>query len=112
VPTGRYADDAVIAVEDHLFGKRLLHVLGKRLGRYGLKLHPTETRFVDFRFKRPNGRHPEEVGTTCNFLGFTHVWGSSRKRKNVVRQLTGKDRYGVGSTCTVHYANSTPICHG
>jgi hypothetical protein len=29
----RYADDAVIAFEDHLSGKRLLDVLEKRLGR-------------------------------------------------------------------------------
>jgi hypothetical protein len=74
-------------------GKRLLGVLGKRLGRYGLQLHPTKTRFVDFRFKRPNGRHPATVGTTFNFLGFTHVWGRSRRGKNVVRQITAKDRY-------------------
>lgn len=51
----RYADDAVIAFEDHLSGKRLLEVLSKRLGRYELQLHPTKTRFVDFRSKRPGG---------------------------------------------------------
>jgi group II intron reverse transcriptase/maturase len=89
----RYADDAVIAFEDHSSGKRLLDVLGRRLGRYGLQLHPTKTRFVDFRFKRPHGRHPATVGTTFNFLGFTHVWGRSRRGKDVVRQITAKDRY-------------------
>jgi hypothetical protein len=89
----RYADDAVIAFEDHSSAKRLLDVLGKRLGRYGLQLHPTKTRFVDFRFKRPQGRHPATVGTTFNFLGFTHVWGRSRRGKDVVRQITAKDRY-------------------
>ena len=89
----RYADDAVIAFEDHLSGKRLLDVLGKRLSRYGLTLHPTKTRFVDFRFRRPHGRHPATVGTTFDFLGFTHVWAQSRRGKNVVRQTTAKDRY-------------------
>jgi group II intron reverse transcriptase/maturase len=89
----RYADDAVIAFEDHLSSKKMLDVLGKRLGRYGLALHPTKTRFVDFRFRRPGGRHPATVGTTFNFLGFTHVWGKSRNGKNVVRQITAKDRY-------------------
>jgi hypothetical protein len=55
----RYADDAVMAFEDHLAAKRALAALGKRLGRYGLTLHPDKTRFVDFRFKRPDGnRHP------------------------------------------------------
>ena len=117
----RYADDAVIAFEDHLSGKRLLDVLGKRLGRYGLRLHPTKTRFVDFRFKRPNGRHPATVGTTFDFLGFTHVWGKSRNGKNVVRQITAKDRYaralasvrsGVGETCTSRSGISMPTWRG
>lgn len=89
----RYADDAVMAFEDHLAGLKLMAVLEKRLGRYGLRLHPTKTRFVDFRFKRPDGRHAATVGTTFDFLGFTHVWGKSRKGKNVVRQVTAKDRY-------------------
>ncbi len=89
----RYADDAVIAFGDHLAGSRLLDVLGKRLGRYGLQLHPTKARFVDFRFRRPQGRHPATAGTTFDFLGFTHVWGRSKKGKSVVRQVTAKDRY-------------------
>jgi hypothetical protein len=33
----------------------ILDVLGKRLARYGLTLHPGKTRFIDFRFKRPDG---------------------------------------------------------
>jgi group II intron reverse transcriptase/maturase len=90
----RYADDAVLAFEDHLAAKRALAVLAKRLGRFGLTLHPNKTRFVDFRFKRPGGtRHPATDGTSFNFLGFTHVWGTSRNGKNVVRQVTAKDRY-------------------
>ncbi|WP_284694333.1 group II intron reverse transcriptase/maturase [Rhodoplanes serenus] len=90
----RYADDVVMAFEDHLSAKRALDVLGKRLDRFGLSLHPDKTRFVDFRFKRPGGnRHPATDGTAFNFLGFTHVWGMSRNGKNVVRQVTAKDRY-------------------
>ena len=93
VPLVRYADDAVMAFEDHLSGKRMLGVLGKRLAEVRAQLHPTKTRFVDFRFRRPGGRHPATAATTFNFLGFTHVWGQSRKGKNVVRQITAKDRY-------------------
>jgi group II intron reverse transcriptase/maturase len=89
----RYADDAVMAFEDHVSGKRMLAVLGKRLERFGLTLHPIKTRFVDFRFRRPQGRHPATTGTTFDFLGFTHVWGKSWKGKDVVRQITAKDRY-------------------
>ena len=53
----RFADDFVVALEDRHSGKRLLDVLGKRLGRYGLTLHETKTRHVDFRRRRPYGRH-------------------------------------------------------
>jgi RNA-directed DNA polymerase len=94
----RYADDAVMAFEDHASGLKMLDVLGKRLGRYGLTLHPAKTRFVDFRADRPpsdgrGGGDPAATGTTFDFLGFTHVWGKSMRGKDVVRQITAKDRY-------------------
>ena len=50
---------------------QVLGVLGKRLARYGLILHPDKTRFVDFRNNRPNGtNHPETDGT----IPFTPTW--------------------------------------
>jgi hypothetical protein len=105
----RYADDAVMAFEDHLAAKRALAALGQRLGRYGLTLHPDKTRFVDFRFKRPGGiRHPATDGTAFNFLGFTHVWGMSRNGKNVVRQVTAKDRYARGLVRCVAMVSGQP----
>lgn len=45
----------------------MLAVLGKRLGRFGLTLHPSKTLYVDFRFKRPKGRHPATQVTSCLF---------------------------------------------
>jgi len=57
------------------------------------RLRRNPHRFVDFRFRRPLGRHPATAGTTFDFLGFTHVWGRSRQGKNVVYQTTAKDRY-------------------
>ena len=30
------------------------------------------------------------MGTTFDFLGFTHVWGESRRGKDVARQITAK----------------------
>jgi RNA-directed DNA polymerase len=90
----RYADDAVMAFEDFLDAQRVLGVLGKRLARYELTLHPDKTRFVDFRFKRPDGKaHPKTDGTTFIFLGFSHIWGKSQNGKDVVRQVTAKSRY-------------------
>src|SRR3974377_1751107 len=69
-------------------------VLGKRLARYGLTLHPDKTRLVDFRPQRRQGaHHPETDGTSFDFLGLTHVWGRSRNGKNMVRQVTAKSRF-------------------
>ena len=88
----RFCDDFVMVFEDYEDCKRVERVLGLRMGRYGLSLHEEKTRLVDFRCK-----HLQKVGekgaTTFNFLGFTHVWGKSKKGKNVVRQYTAKDRY-------------------
>jgi reverse transcriptase-like protein len=90
----RFADDAVMAFADYRDAQRVLDVLGKRLARYGLTLPPDKTRFIDFRSYRSDGKdHPEADGSSFTFLGFCHVWGKSRKRKNVVRQVTAKQRY-------------------
>ena len=89
----RFADDFVIALEDRHSGKRLLDALGKRLGRYGLTLHEAKTRYVEFRRRRPYGRHRMASATTFDFLGFTHVWGRSMKGKDVVRQITAKGHF-------------------
>ena len=90
----RFADDAVMAFADFHDAKRVLDVLGKRLARYGLTLHPDKTRFIDFRNYRSDGEdHPEADGSSFTFLGFCHVWGKTRKGKNVMRQVTAKQRY-------------------
>jgi RNA-directed DNA polymerase len=89
----RFADDAVMAFAYFRDAKRVLGVLDKRLARYGLTLHPDKTRFVDFRFERADGPHPETDGTSFTFLGFCHVWGKTRTGGNAVRQVTAKNRY-------------------
>jgi hypothetical protein len=48
---------------------------------------------------RPDGtNHPETDGTSFTFLGFAHIWGKSRVGKNVVRQVTAKNRYARAPT--------------
>jgi hypothetical protein len=42
----RFADDFVMTFETHYDAKRVMDVLGNRLGRFGLKLHPDKTRFI------------------------------------------------------------------
>ena len=88
----RYADDFVMTFKNHHDAKRVLEVLGKRLARYGLTLHPDKTRFIDFRPERQGGTHPDCKEPPFDFLGFTHTWVKSQKGKNVVRQTTAKSR--------------------
>jgi len=88
----RFADDFVMTFESHHDAKRVLEVLGKRLGRYGLTLHPDKTRFIDFRPRRHGDTHVDCQDPPFDFLGFTHTWRKTGKGKNVVRQTTAKNR--------------------
>jgi RNA-directed DNA polymerase len=89
----RFADDFVMTFETYYDAKRVMDVLGKRLGRFGLTLHPDKTRFLDFRPHRHGGTPLDCKAEAFDFLGFTHSWGKSRKRKDVVRQTTAKSRF-------------------
>jgi RNA-directed DNA polymerase len=77
--------------------ERVLRVLEKRMGKYGLQLHPDKTHLVDFRPKTKNKPPPASaetaLATTFQFLGFLHVWGKSRKGNAVVWQHTAKERF-------------------
>ncbi len=88
----RYADDFVMTFKNHHDAKRVMEVLGKRLARYGLTLHPDKTRLIDFRPAQRGGTHPDRHGPPFDFLGFTHTWVKSQNGKNVVRQTTAKSR--------------------
>jgi group II intron reverse transcriptase/maturase len=90
----RYADDFVMLFAQRADAERVLAVLGKRLGKYGLQLHPDKTRLIDFRLKElsPCALADSGLATSFNFLGFTHVWVITRRGKAAVRQLTAKDR--------------------
>ena len=70
--------------------RAVLKVLGKHLGKYGLQLHETKTRFIDFRTPGGNGR---KAAANFDFLGFTHVWGTSRRGYKVLRQITSKSHF-------------------
>lgn len=104
----RFADDAVMAFANLDDAKRVLAVLGKRLGRFGLTLHPDKTRLVDFRPQQTEStRHPQTDGTTFDFLGLTHVWGRSRRGQDMVLQVTAKSRFAralaaVSDWCRTH----------
>ena len=88
----RYADDAVLVFALEEDARRVLGVLPKRLGKYGLSLHPEKTRLVLFRPPcKPLGR--TEPPGTFTFLGFTHHWSRSLRNRWVVKRQTAKDRF-------------------
>ena len=88
----RYADDATLVFENEDDARRVMDVLPKRLGRYGLTLHPEKTRLIDFR--RPSERGDDEDGSPRTgghafpLLGFTHYWDRSRKGRWIVKKKT------------------------
>jgi group II intron reverse transcriptase/maturase len=89
----RYADDFVIVFKRKRDAERVLAVLPKRFGKYGLTLHPKKTQLV--RFERPpHQRKPRREDRPGSFylLGFTHYWARSRKGRWVVKRKTEKSR--------------------
>jgi RNA-directed DNA polymerase len=74
----RYADDFIIGFETEEDARRVMEVLGKRLERYGLTLHPDKTRLLPFR-RPPAGQKSSKGPATFDFLGFTFYWARTRK---------------------------------
>jgi RNA-directed DNA polymerase len=85
----RYADDLVLVFAEEGDARRVEEVLPKRLGRFGLRLHPDKTRRVDF---RGPGRGDGGRAGTFEMLGFTHYWGRSRRGRWVVKRQTAAKR--------------------
>jgi two-component sensor histidine kinase len=95
----RYADDAVLGFQHRHEAERFLEQLRERLAKFGLELHPEKTRLIEFgryaaarRKKRGQGK-PE----TFNFLGFTHICGTSYRagyfvvqRKTIGKRMAAK----------------------
>jgi RNA-directed DNA polymerase len=89
----RFADDVVMGFEHQEDAEKVLRVLHKRLGKYGLTLHPDKTRLVAFgRPSGVSGSKPE----TFDFLGFTHYWGKSRRGKWIIKRKTAHERLNRG----------------
>jgi group II intron reverse transcriptase/maturase len=88
----RYCDDFVMVFADKEDAERVHAVLGKRLAKFGLELHPDKTQLIDFRPPAARTDAETTLPTTFNFLGFLHVWGKSRKGNATMWQRTAKDR--------------------
>jgi len=87
----RFADDFVIGCELEGDARRIMEVLPKRFGRYGLSIHPEKTKLVKFG-KPPKNKPPASRNGTFDFLGFTHYWGKSRRGYWIIKRRTIRKR--------------------
>jgi len=91
----RYADDFVMGLTQEEDARRVLDVLPKRFGKYGLTVHPDKTRLVPFRrppHAAPPGQPQVQPPGTFDLLGFTHYWARSRQGNWVVKRKTAQSR--------------------
>lgn len=73
----RYCDDFIIGFEREDDARRVRVVLEKRLGRFGLTLHPDKTRLLPF-WRPPMTQQRGQGPATFDFLGFTFYWRRTR----------------------------------
>lgn len=82
----RYADDFLLGFTRKEDAERVMQVLPKRLGKYGLDLHPEKTRLIELGDGK--GRKPG----TFDFLGFTHYMGKSQKGRAILKRKTSSKK--------------------
>jgi len=90
----RYADDIVLGFHYRSEAERFLEELRERFRKFGLTLHSTKTRLIEFgRFAKLN-RPKYGLGKpeTFDFLGFTHICGETRSGAFTVYRKTSRKR--------------------
>jgi group II intron reverse transcriptase/maturase len=103
----RYADDFIIGFGDPRDAQRVMEVLPKRFGKYGLTVYPDKTRLIPFQSPSQRTRGGKDEPTprreTFDFLGFTHYWARSRKGYWVVKRKTASSRFGRAVQSIAHW---------
>jgi RNA-directed DNA polymerase len=84
----RFADDYLLGFKDRNDAMRVMEILPKRLGKFGLTLHPEKTRLIDLGEEGQKGQ-PKK---TFDFLGFTHYMGKSRGGKRILMRKTSSKK--------------------
>ncbi len=102
----RYADDFVMGFTREDDARRVMDVLPKRFGKYGLTIHPDKTRLVPFRrppHTSPQGEVSGDSPGTFDLLGFCHFWARSRKGTWVVKRKTSASRFSRAVRTTAQW---------
>jgi group II intron reverse transcriptase/maturase len=91
----RFADDFVMGFQHRYEAHQFLGELRERLANFGLELHPDKTRLIRFgRFAAQNRKEKgERKPETFNFLGFTHICGTTRRGKFTVLRQTMRKKW-------------------
>jgi RNA-directed DNA polymerase len=107
----RYADDFVILFTHEDDARRVMEVLPRRFGKYGLTLHPDKTRLIPFhcpsRKTVGGGGDRTHPPGTFDLLGFTHYWGRTRRGGWAVMRKTASKRLSravrsIAQWCRTH----------
>ena len=90
----RYADDFVVGFEHRTDAERFLEELRERFRNFNLELSSDKTRLIEFgRFAAKNRqRRGEGKPETFDFLGITHICGTSREGWFQVRRKPMRKR--------------------
>jgi RNA-directed DNA polymerase len=94
----RYADDIVLGFEHRRDAERFLAAWRQRLATFGLELHPDKTRLIEFGRQAADHRKTRGEGKpeTFDFLGFTHICGTTRKTgRFIVKRQTIRRRFSA-----------------
>jgi RNA-directed DNA polymerase len=86
----RFADDFLLGFTNKEDALGVLQVLPKRLGKYGLTLHPEKTKLIDLGEEEEGTKGREKK--TFDFLGFTHYMGKSLKGRRVLKRKTSSKK--------------------
>jgi RNA-directed DNA polymerase len=91
----RFADDALVGFEFKTEAERFWKELKERMGKFSLELHPEKTRLVEFGRHAADNRERRGAGKpeTFNFLGFTHICGTTKKGRFAVIRHTIRKRW-------------------
>jgi len=90
----RYADDVVFAFQYQDDAARFAEALRERLGKFGLRLNEAKTRLIEFgRFAAGNAARRNQKPETVDFLGLTHICGTSRTGRFTVLRRTAAKRF-------------------
>jgi len=86
----RWADDFIVGFEHQEDALRFLTDLRERFAKFGLELHPDKTRLIEFGRHAARRRRARGLGRpeTFDFLGFTHLCGTSKKGRFWLRRIT------------------------